>query len=254
MMDGFSTADGFVEVNESVADMIKYVANEPSVGLYFVQQHTHNALPNLLKLQDKVVSRTRETTLHTQDLEESIVMVDSMKHCGLSLAHDMINDINKSLLLISKSQPQRGLLRSSSSVVRPAKSGSREPPARTQSSVFGQHEAKHSSSYFSAVLKSAKEKASSIKWPQLDPEQSTVNKSDQQPLDQSRDEGVGTVVSTPESEELPFSSHVLNNQIDESLPTHELSSEAANYEEFKANKEAKLKKWLEEHEEENQVE
>ncbi|KAL5701797.1 hypothetical protein ACHQM5_027097 [Ranunculus cassubicifolius] len=252
-MDGFSTADGFVEVNESVADMIKYVANEPSVGLYFVQQHTHNALPNLLKLQDKVASRTRETTLHTQDLEESIVMVDSMKHCGLSLAHDMINDINKSLLLISKSQPQRG----SSSGVRHAKNGSRELPARTQSSLFSQHEAKSSSSYFSAVLKSAKEKAGNIKWPQLDPEESVGNKSDQQPVDQSQDDGVGTVVSTPpdtESEELPYLSHVSNTQSDEPLPIQGLSLEAASYEEFKANKEAKLKKWLDDHEEEKQVE
>ncbi|PIA26001.1 hypothetical protein AQUCO_10100001v1 [Aquilegia coerulea] len=108
-MDGISTADGFVEVNNNLAEMIKYVANEPSVGLYYVQQHTHNALPNLLRLQDRIADRSREATLHTQDLEESIVMVDSMKQCGRSIADDMLNDIKKSILLMSTSQPKRGL-------------------------------------------------------------------------------------------------------------------------------------------------
>ncbi|GMQ07530.1 hypothetical protein CsSME_00051683 [Camellia sinensis var. sinensis] len=36
-MHELSTVDGFVEVTESLAEMIKYVANEPSVGLFYVQ-------------------------------------------------------------------------------------------------------------------------------------------------------------------------------------------------------------------------
>lgn len=40
-------------MNEGVADMIKYLANEPSVGLFFVQQHTQNAVPNLLHVKVK---------------------------------------------------------------------------------------------------------------------------------------------------------------------------------------------------------
>lgn len=31
--------------------MVKEVANEPSVGLYFVQQHVHKAVPGLLALK-----------------------------------------------------------------------------------------------------------------------------------------------------------------------------------------------------------
>lgn len=31
--------------------MLKEVANEPSVGLYFVQQHVHKAVPGLLALK-----------------------------------------------------------------------------------------------------------------------------------------------------------------------------------------------------------
>lgn len=38
-------------VNEGLTDMIKYLANEPSVGLFFVQQHTQNAVPNLLHIR-----------------------------------------------------------------------------------------------------------------------------------------------------------------------------------------------------------
>lgn len=251
MMGGFSTADGFIEVNESVVEMIKYVANEPSVGLYYVQQHAHNALPNLLCLQDRVANKARDSTLHTQDLEESIIMVDSMKHCGHSVTHDMISDINKSLLLISTSQPKRGLIRSTSSGFRGGNSSSGDAAALGHGSVFAQQEAKSSGGYLSAVLKSAKEKAVNIRWPQLDLEQPTVNKSGQLPLDQSLDNVAGGADSThpdPDSDELPFSSRILEDQLGEAQPSSALPSLSENYEEFKANKQAKLERWLEEDE------
>ncbi|KAL6006686.1 hypothetical protein ACLOJK_032179 [Asimina triloba] len=38
-------------VNECLAEMIKYIANEPSVGLFYVQQHTQNAIPNLVHIK-----------------------------------------------------------------------------------------------------------------------------------------------------------------------------------------------------------
>lgn len=38
-------------VHNSVTDMVKDIANEPSVGLYFVQQHVHKAVPGLLALK-----------------------------------------------------------------------------------------------------------------------------------------------------------------------------------------------------------
>lgn len=38
-------------VQNSITDMVKDVANEPSVGLYFVQQHVHKAVPGLLSLK-----------------------------------------------------------------------------------------------------------------------------------------------------------------------------------------------------------
>lgn len=38
-------------MKEGVDEMIKYVANEPSVGLYFVQQHAQASMPLLLDVK-----------------------------------------------------------------------------------------------------------------------------------------------------------------------------------------------------------
>lgn len=45
-----------VTVQNSITDMVKDVANEPSVGLYFVQQHVHKAVPGLLSLKVSVIN------------------------------------------------------------------------------------------------------------------------------------------------------------------------------------------------------
>lgn len=50
----FKTCDMSVTVQNSITDMVKDVANEPSVGLYFVQQHVHKAVPGLLSLKVSV--------------------------------------------------------------------------------------------------------------------------------------------------------------------------------------------------------
>lgn len=47
----FKSCDLSVTVQNSITDMVKDVANEPSVGLYFVQQHVHKAVPGLLSLK-----------------------------------------------------------------------------------------------------------------------------------------------------------------------------------------------------------
>ena len=51
-MHGFSHVDGFVEISNCLAEMIKYAANEPSAGLFFIQHHTQNAVPNVIKLKN----------------------------------------------------------------------------------------------------------------------------------------------------------------------------------------------------------
>lgn len=54
------------------------------------------------------MEKIHEVTLHTEDIEDSIHVVNSMSECGLSIANDMIQDINRSLLIMSTSQPKRG--------------------------------------------------------------------------------------------------------------------------------------------------
>lgn len=106
-MHEFSTVDGFVEISECMADMIKYVANEPSVGLYFIQQHAQNAVPNVIKADKNIVEKVHETTLHTEDLEDSITAVRSMKECGFSIVNEMIGDINKSLEIMKTKKTKK---------------------------------------------------------------------------------------------------------------------------------------------------
>ena len=88
-MHVFSTVDGFVEITESLMDMIKFIANEPSAGIFYVQQHTHTAVPNLISLTSKTEGKSRQVTLHTADSEDSIFMVRSMKECGFSIANEV---------------------------------------------------------------------------------------------------------------------------------------------------------------------
>ncbi|KAK1262746.1 hypothetical protein QJS04_geneDACA011577 [Acorus gramineus] len=83
-MDGLSTVDGFVQVNEGLEEMTEYVANEPSVGLFFVQQHAQNAMPILISAKDKIVEKSREVALHTEDLEDSISVVNPQSKLGIS--------------------------------------------------------------------------------------------------------------------------------------------------------------------------
>jgi hypothetical protein len=40
-----------IRVHDSVSELVQQVANEPSVGLYFVQQHVHKAVPGLLSIK-----------------------------------------------------------------------------------------------------------------------------------------------------------------------------------------------------------
>ncbi|KAI0529319.1 hypothetical protein KFK09_001866 [Dendrobium nobile] len=108
-MLGLSTADGFMSVKGGVDDMIKYLANEPSTGLYFVQQHAQASMPYLLDVKDKVMEKIHEVTLQTEDVEDSIDVVQSMTEIGYPLVEEMIKDIKTSLLIISKCQPKRGL-------------------------------------------------------------------------------------------------------------------------------------------------
>lgn len=217
LMHEFSTVDGFAEINESLAEMIKYIANEPSVGLYYIQQHVRNAAPNVLNLNAQVLDKSRETALHTEDSEDSIAMVKSMKDCGSPIADGMIGDIKNSLAIMSSKQPRRGLILNAGSTWSSRSSSSIATPTTMHGSDYSQD----GSNYFTSVFKSAKEKASNIKWPQLDFKEQKVESSPN--------------VETNELEE---------KEDKKVLSKGEHMVEKTKFEEFKAGKEASLKAWL----------
>lgn len=256
-MRGFSTVDGFMDVKESVEEMIKYLANEPSIGLFFVQQHTQNAVPNLITLKDKVVEKSHEITLHTEDFEDSIDMVRSMKECGFTIADEMNRDIKKSLLIMSTSQPNKGLIHNPNSGFQIDRSRSWGPVSFSYSTGSTQPDG-GGGSYLSTVLNSAKQRAAALRWPQLDVSQSRNPKGERYMSSPAPPESLvasSAVVSTlpdMEADKLLSLSPINDEQFDStttacgSLPTQDLSLTSENFDKFKSDQEAKLKEWLEE--------
>ncbi|XVF23530.1 hypothetical protein REPUB_Repub13aG0046500 [Reevesia pubescens] len=253
-MNGFSTVDGFVEITESLAEMIKYVANEPSVGLFYVQQHTQNAVPNVVNLNNHVVEKSREATLHTEDLEDSITMVRSMKECGFPIVDEMIKDIRKSLTLISAKQPKRGLIHSPASSFQMRRTSSWGPMSWGHGSGNVQQDG---SNYFSTVIKSAKQKASNFRWPQFDSKEQIETEPQKPPPHPTPPLSVASAstssMAETEVDELPLSSQMANvlheeeeEEDDDVKPSqHNLLFMSENFDDFKADKEAKLQQWLE---------
>ncbi|OIW07785.1 hypothetical protein TanjilG_03572 [Lupinus angustifolius] len=246
-MHGFSTVDGFVEISDCLAEMIKYVANEPSVGLFYIQQHTQNAVPNVVKLKNSVVDKSHETSLHMEDLEDSVTMVKSMKECGFPIADEMIGDIKKSLVTMTTKQPKRGLInRSSSNFQRPKAS------LWGNTSVYAQEVSEKRGNYFSSVFKFSKQNDGNLKSPQVDSTGSVDSMTEKPPLYNNLPSSAASAsipsLHSVETNELPPSSEVedlsQSEQSDISNLGNKLLSLSEKYEDFKANKEAKLEEWL----------
>lgn len=259
-MHGFSTADGFVEITESLAEMIKYVANEPSVGLFYMLQHTQNAVPNVISLKNNVAGKSLTTNLHIEDLEDSITMIRSMKDCGIPIVDDMIGDISKSLAIMSAKQPKRGLIHNQTSGFEMRRISSAGPTNWGQSTKFDPQDDERSGNYFSNVLKSAKQRASNFKWPNLDSQDPVQPQGEKrlvytyEPLSVAETSSSSTLLAV-ESDELPLSSEVSEElQVEKGgeshntlhLPSDKVLPVSEDFESFKANREAKLEEWLEE--------
>jgi len=242
-----SPADGFLRVKDGVDGMIKYVANEPSVGLYFVQQHARASMPILLDVKGKLVEKTHEVTLHTEDMEDSICAVRSMADFGLPLADDMIKDINRSLQIMSKTQPKRGLIQNPSWGFQSGKgSGTWDELGATNGSS--------SRNYLSSMFNTAKQKASSLRWPQPDfttKDDSSENSASSAAPESSQAAGQGASTPDTERDDLPISSRLSDGTAttNKSLPATDISETAETYNKFKEEQELKLEKWLRESEE-----
>ncbi|CAN1238321.1 hypothetical protein LINGRAPRIM_LOCUS2082 [Linum grandiflorum] len=221
-----------------MAEMMTYVANEPSVGLFYVQQHVQNAAPNVISIRKAVADRSNETSLNTQDLEDSITVVRSMKECGLPIANEMIKDIRKSIAVMSEKQQRRGGLgpRSSSGFLM-RRAGSTEPPTRGDSDV-----AKKSGYYFSSMFKTAKERASGLKWPPIDLKDTMPSVS---PLQFTESSSTSSSAVVAEADELPLSSQTAEDTAEElQTETKNAKSVPEDYDVFNADKQAKLEEWL----------
>ncbi|XP_057472263.1 uncharacterized protein LOC130760813 isoform X2 [Actinidia eriantha] len=253
IMHEFSTADGFVEITESLADMIKFVANEPSVGLFYIQQHTQKAVPNLINVKNNVAEKSREMALHTEDLEDSITMVRSMKDCGFPVVDGMIKDIKQSLAIISTKQPKRGLIQIPSSDFQMGRTGSWGPSTWGRNAVYTRQDSEGSGNYLSSVFKSAKERASNFKWSQLDSKESRQSKGERlvaYPTPLLPIAAASTTSTLPdEAVELPLSNQIADEleeefAVDGSLSKHQSLPLPENYYEFRADRKAKLEEWL----------
>ncbi|KAG8651125.1 hypothetical protein MANES_07G133148v8 [Manihot esculenta] len=237
--------------------MINYVANEPSVGLFYVQQHTQNAVPNVINLKNNIKEKTHETILHTEDLEDSIAVVRSMKDCGFPIADEMIRDIRASLALMSERQPRRGLLHSATSGFQIGRTRSWGPSTWGHNRI--EQESRRTSNYLSSVFKTAKETASNFKWPQFEPKDSmptaaeklqSHNNSSELVASASTSSSLPDMESDEQADSMPLPSQAADDlqaedeQVEMNLLPPKVMSLLENYDEFKADKEAKLEEWL----------
>ncbi|XP_009627117.1 uncharacterized protein [Nicotiana tomentosiformis] len=243
-MHEFSATDGFVEITESLADMIKFIANEPSMGLFYIQHHTQSAAPNLINLKNNIQEKSRDVTLHAEDSEDSITMIRSMKDCGAPIANEMIKDLRHSLAVVSKNkQLRKGLIRQSRSTFQLGRTSSWSPATWGRSTV---PELDGESGYLSNIFRSTKEKANSFKWSQLESKESDVTYTD----DALSAVAAGSLFSVSEAndEELPLSSptnyELQVMQVNISMSNDQLLSSSEKYEEVMADKEAQLEEWL----------
>ncbi|XP_006659115.2 uncharacterized protein LOC102711087 [Oryza brachyantha] len=244
-----SPADGFLCVKDGVDEMIKYVANEPSVGLYFVQQHAQASMPLLLDVKGKVAEKIHEVTLHTEDIEDSICAVRSMAEFGLPIADDMIKDINKSLKIMSKNQPKRGLIQNPSWGFQSVKSAGTWEDLDTTNGGSSRN-------YFSSMFNTAKQKASTLRWSQPDfTMKDDISEESVSSAAPGSSQVGGHGASTPSDagkDDLPVSSQLLDNNTattNESFSSTDISRTAETYNKFKEEQELKLQEWLRQSEE-----
>ncbi|KAJ0964270.1 hypothetical protein J5N97_029392 [Dioscorea zingiberensis] len=255
-MHDFSPVDGFMDVKEGVDEMIKYLANEPSVGLFFVQQHAQTSMPYLLGVKDKVMEKIHEVTLHTEDIEDSIHVLNSMSECGLPIAIDMIQDINRSLRIMSTSQPKKGLIQNPMSGFHTDRSSSNLSADFNYNAGSILDDGKSGQSYISTFFNSAKQKVAGVKWAQTNKGPSESIKCEPHASHKTTfsatDLDIHPNLVNADAEELPLSSHSVNDKLEEPEPNisnsqdDDIPSMFEPFDKFSSDQEAKLEKWLRE--------
>lgn len=254
-MDGLSPVDGFVEIAECLAEMMKYLANEPSVGLFYIQQHTQNTVPNLVNLKNNVKGKSHELSLQTEDSDESVTMVRSIKECGFPIIDEMVNDITKSLAIMSTKEPRKGLINYSSPRFRLGRTSSWASRPWMRKADTPPQYSKSTNSYFTTVFKSAQEKAGSLNLLQYDSSKLSQTTGEILPsyFNSALSDADATRATTSsteiEVEELPVSCQIAeelqdDTQTEANLTNGQLSFKLDNFDAFKTEREAKLEEWL----------
>eukprot|EP00897_Mesotaenium_endlicherianum_P007833 jgi/Mesen1/7078/ME000369S06399 len=98
------------EVHDKVADIICMLANEPSVGLYYVQQHTQRAVPAVVALKTEVADTTQVAKFALEDVKEATGVVRAMKEKGSPVLRQMLRTLEHSTPLLPNLRPGYGTL------------------------------------------------------------------------------------------------------------------------------------------------
>jgi len=106
-----------------------------------------------------------------------------------------------------------------------------------------------SRNYLSSMFKTAKQKASNLRWPQPDfttKDDSSENSASSAAPESSQAAGQGASTPDTEKDDLPISSRLSDGTAatNKSLPATDISETAETYNKFKEEQELKLEKWL----------
>ncbi|XP_062196421.1 uncharacterized protein LOC133899448 [Phragmites australis] len=160
---------------------------------------------------------------------------------------DMIKDINKSLQIMSKAQPKRGLIQNPSWGFQLGKSPGTWDDLSAANGGSSQN-------YLSSMFNTAKRKASGLRWPQPDfttKDDSSENSASSAAPESSQAGGQGASMPDTERDELPISSQLSDGRTatNQRLPATDISKMVETYNKFKEEQELKLQEWLRESEE-----
>ncbi|MCO5568970.1 hypothetical protein L7F22_022674 [Adiantum nelumboides] len=96
------------DVHEMLMEAMKIVANEPSIGLYFVQQHVHKVVPSLLNVKHQITEARASAVLATAHVKDSLSCIKGMKDCGPLVVKRMIKSLQTASTQIPTNRQSRG--------------------------------------------------------------------------------------------------------------------------------------------------
>ncbi|KAH7438898.1 hypothetical protein KP509_04G035900 [Ceratopteris richardii] len=96
------------DVHEMLTEALKLGANEPSVGLYFVQQHVQKAVPALINVNHQIKELTAGADLATADVKDSSSCIKGIKEFGPPIIEKMIKMLQTAGNQIPTNRHSRG--------------------------------------------------------------------------------------------------------------------------------------------------